>query len=474
MESDNLLLTPMKPGAGIKLLLTSLLGIAIFFIPVELGGRSTIVVDHLAGLVMTQRPLATGLILLLIGYGAVMPLLDGRWRARPIDRLLSLFKLLGLGVALIYVTGIGPTWLMTPDRLPFLFDKLAMSVGLIVPIGAMALTFLLGFGLLELIGVLMQPVMRPLWRTPGHSAIDAVASFVGSYSVGLLITNRVFLADKYTVREAVIIATGFSTVSAAFMIIVAKTLGLMAQWNFYFWSTLVITFIITAILARVPPITTMAHEGDTDEPLPAGQRHWQAAMAAGLAQSSQAEPLLSQLRDNLRDGLHMAAAVVPTILSVGLLGLLLAQHTPPVRSDWLAALAAHLAARSGRAVGYRQGALGRPGRDVPAGHPAQGCRAAGALCRGRGLGQLGALFLGLYPLHPGHPDPGECGTTGGDLAAAYPAWHCAGCALWPPCHCTRLAGLKARRGSRISTLTETLNREVCLPVYLIYRPPLQH
>lgn len=328
MESDNLLLTPMKPGAGIKLLLTSLLGIAIFFIPVELGGRSTIVVDHLAGLVMAQRPLATGLILLLIGYGAVMPLLDGRWRARPIDRVLSLFKLLGLGVALIYVTGIGPTWLMTPDRLPFLFDKLAMSVGLIVPIGAMALTFLLGFGLLELIGVLMQPVMRPLWRTPGHSAIDAVASFVGSYSVGLLITNRVFLAGKYTVREAVIIATGFSTVSAAFMIIVAKTLGLMAQWNFYFWSTLIITFIITAILARVPPIATMAHESDTDEPLPAGQRRWQAAMAAGLAQSSQAEPLLSQLRDNLRDGLHMAAAVVPTILSVGLLGLLLAQHTP--------------------------------------------------------------------------------------------------------------------------------------------------
>ncbi|WP_368206618.1 YjiH family protein [Aeromonas sp. s5] len=328
MESDNLLLTPMKPGAGIKLLLTSLLGIAIFFIPVELGGRSTIVVDHLAGLVIAQRPLATGLILLLIGYGAVMPLLDGRWRARPIDRVLSLFKLLGLGVALIYVTGIGPAWLMTPDRLPFLFDKLAMSVGLIVPIGAMALTFLLGFGLLELIGVLMQPVMRPLWRTPGHSAIDAVASFVGSYSVGLLITNRVFLAGKYTVREAVIIATGFSTVSAAFMIIVAKTLGLMAQWNFYFWSTLIITFIITAILARVPPIATMAHEGDTDEPLPAGQRRWQAAMAAGLTQSSQAEPLLSQLRDNLRDGLHMAAAVVPTILSVGLLGLLLAQHTP--------------------------------------------------------------------------------------------------------------------------------------------------
>ncbi|MGY3892911.1 YjiH family protein [Aeromonas enterica] len=328
MEQDNVLIPPMKSGAGIKLLLTSLLGITIFFIPFELAGRSTILVDHLAGLLMAQRPLAVGLILLLISYGALTPLLDGRWRARPIDRLLSLFKLLGLGLALMYVTELGPAWLMTPDRLPFLFDKLAMSVGMIVPIGAMALTFLLGFGLLELIGVLMQPVMRPLWRTPGHSAIDAVASFVGSYSVGLLITNRVFLAGKYTVREAVIIATGFSTVSAAFMIIVAKTLDLMEHWNFYFWSTLVITFVITAILARVPPISNMTHQGDTDEPLPAGQRRWQAALASGLTQSSQADPVLRQLQENLKDGLSMAAAVVPTILSVGLLGLLLAQHTP--------------------------------------------------------------------------------------------------------------------------------------------------
>ena len=141
MEPENALIAPTRSAAGIKLLLASLFGIAIFFIPFELAGRSTIMVDHLAGFLIAQRPLAVGLILLLIGYGAITPLLDGRWRARPIDRLLSLFKLIGLVLALMYVANLGPAWLMTPDRLPFLFDKLAMSVGLIVPIGAMALTF---------------------------------------------------------------------------------------------------------------------------------------------------------------------------------------------------------------------------------------------------------------------------------------------------------------------------------------------
>ncbi|CAM4081312.1 hypothetical protein Gste01_02132 [Geobacillus stearothermophilus ATCC 7953] len=63
--------------------------------------------------------------------------------------------------------------------------------------------------------------------------IDAVASFVGSYSIGLLITNKVFKEGKYTVKEAAIIATGFSTVSVTFMVVVAKTLGLMPIWNAY-------------------------------------------------------------------------------------------------------------------------------------------------------------------------------------------------------------------------------------------------
>src|SRR5690606_20749121 len=101
----------------------------------------------------------------------------------------------------------------------------------------------------------MEPIMRPVWKTPGRSAIDAVASFVGSYSIALLITDRVYQEGKYTGKEAAIIATGFSTVSATFMIVVAKTLGLMDMWLLYFWLTLIITFVVTAITARIYPLS---------------------------------------------------------------------------------------------------------------------------------------------------------------------------------------------------------------------------
>ncbi|MCT7655068.1 YjiH family protein [Oceanimonas sp. NS1] len=219
------------------------MGILIFLFPSPLQGKTSIPLDHMVGWLRTAMG-ETGAgwyAMAMILAGAVYPLIGGQWRRSLTDRIFLLLKWLGVIAGALALTGMGPAALQTPDMLPFLFNKLVISVGLIVPLGSVFLAFLVGYGLLEAIGILVQKLMRPIWRTPGRSAIDAVASFVGSYSIGLLITNRVYGSGHYSAREAAIIATGFSTVSATFMIIVAKTLDLMDIWNQYFWLTLVIT-----------------------------------------------------------------------------------------------------------------------------------------------------------------------------------------------------------------------------------------
>ena len=316
------------------LFIPSLLGILIFFVPVTLAGRTTIPLDHM---VTGARYLLGGLdgwyALALIIAGAIYPLVTGNWRRSVTDRVFTVLKLLGVVAAVMALSGWGPALLHTPDMLPFLFGKLVIPVGLIVPIGAIFLALLISYGLLELIGILLQPIMRPIWRTPGKSAIDAVASFVGSYSIGLLITNRVYQAGQYSAREAAIIATGFSTVSATFMIIVAKTLDLMAVWNLYFWLTLLITFAVTAITVRLPPLARMDDEKSDDEPeVPRGRR-LVTAWRAGLDAAHHAPSLMRSVALNFKEGLLMAISILPSIMSVGLIGLLLAKYTPVF--DWL-------------------------------------------------------------------------------------------------------------------------------------------
>lgn len=318
-----------SPAAVARLLGFSLIGILLFFVPVELAGRSSLLLDHAASALQTHaRPLVIGCAMLFMLYGAVMPWLDGSWRRSSTAALFSVLRTLGLLVGGAYLLELGPAALYQPDMLPFLFEKLVLSLTVIVPLGALALVFLIGFGLLELVGVLMQPVMRPLWRTPGKSAIDAVASFAGSYSVGLLITDRMYREGHYSLRDAAIIATGFSTVSVPFLVVIARTLNLMEQWNLYFWSTLLITFLVTSVTARLYPLASLSAERLPEPELQKGESRFASAWRAGVAQAACAPALRLALWSTFVDGLRMTSAILPSILAVGLLGLLAAKYTP--------------------------------------------------------------------------------------------------------------------------------------------------
>ncbi|WP_432579679.1 YjiH family protein [Vibrio sinus] len=269
----------------------------------------------------------------MILAGAVYPIVTGNWRNSRTEKVFLLLKWFGVVAAVLAITKSGPAFLQSPDMLPFLFEKLVIPVGLIVPIGSVFLVFLVSYGLLEIVGVLLQRVMRPIWRTPGRSAIDAVASFVGSYSIGLLITNRVYLTGYYSPREAAIIATGFSTVSATFMLIVAKTLNLMEFWNIYFWVTLCITFIVTAITARLPPLCNITNEtAYVEEKIESGNRI-KTALCKGVEAAGKAPSVRGNILDSLKDGLIMTISILPTIMSVGIIGLLAAKFTPIF--DWI-------------------------------------------------------------------------------------------------------------------------------------------
>lgn len=333
MEKSYVTKTKINNTNGLKFVIFSLIGIFMFFVPISIKGNSTIPIDHIVtGLRNLSPKAASAYALLVIILGGLYPFVKKTWNKNVVSIVFAILKLLGIIVGFMAFFNLGPKELQAKDMIPFLYEKLAVSVGIIVPIGSVFLAFLVGYGLMEFVGVLVQPVMRPIWKTPGRSAVDAVASFVGSYSIALLITNRVYKEGKYTAKEAAIIATGFSTVSATFMIIIAKTLGIMNIWNTYFWVTLVVTFIVTAITARIYPLRNKKdeyYEGVEGKPeiIEKGNRlknAWKEAMKT----ADTAPSLLDNVKDNLKDGFIMAMGILPSILSVGLIGLLLAKYTP--------------------------------------------------------------------------------------------------------------------------------------------------
>ncbi|WP_174614577.1 YjiH family protein [Virgibacillus ihumii] len=317
----------------LKFLVYSLIGIFMFFIPVKINGTSSIPLDHIVTWLNSTFPSITPLFaLLVILGGAIYPFATKTWNTSKFNVVFSILKVLGLIIGLALYFNVGPSWLLTPNMGPYLFDNLVVPVGITVPLGGVLLALLVGYGLLEFVGVLGERIMQPIWKTPGRSAINALASFVASFAVGLLITNREYKEGKFTVKQSVIIATGFSTVTVAFMIVVAKTLELMHIWNLYFWTTLFVTFAVTAVTVRIWPISKMSDkyynkgQGEPDEKIQGEylKNAWKNAMVA----ANNAPSLARNIWDNLRDGMVMTMSILPTILSIGLICLALAEYTP--------------------------------------------------------------------------------------------------------------------------------------------------
>ncbi|MCZ0717422.1 YjiH family protein [Aerococcus kribbianus] len=315
-----------------RFIIYSLFGIFMFFVPIEIAAVNSIPLDHLVSLIrdVPMFELVYGSLLIIIG--TLLPFIRKTWNKDKVTMVLSLIQLTAIPFLIFYLFKIGPQALLADDMIPFIFESIVVPVTTIIPIGSVFLAFIVGYGLMEYIGVLMRPIMVPLFKTPGRSAVDAVASFVGSYSIALLLTNRVYREGRYTDKEAAIIATGFSTVSATFMIIVAKTAGLMDQWLLYFTTTIIVTFTVTILTTRLYPLASFPENyfegqaGKVEQDVQ-GNRFkaaWEEAMEVADRAPSLGENVLS----NLRDGFNMALKIAPSLMSVGIIALIIANYTP--------------------------------------------------------------------------------------------------------------------------------------------------
>ncbi|ABR46982.1 nucleoside recognition domain protein [Alkaliphilus metalliredigens QYMF] len=315
----------------VKFLGWSLLGIFIFFVPITFSGNKTIPLDHLVTNIMVRVPsFAPIFTFVIIMIGSILPFYEKSWNKDKATFVLSILKLLAIIPGSMVIFNFGPEWLMREDMLPFLFRRVVMPVALIVPLGSLFLTFITGYGLLEFFGVLMKPIMRPVWKVPGVAAVNVVASFVGSFSVGIFMTNRLFREGKYTVKEAAIITTGFSTVSATFMVIIAKTLDLMFMWNAFFWSALIITFVVSAITIRLHPLKSMEDTyitGAEANQLEFNEKLFLNAIREAFKTVEGSNSILKNMMINLKDGLEMCLRLIPGIVSIGLISLILVKTT---------------------------------------------------------------------------------------------------------------------------------------------------
>ncbi|WP_160133565.1 YjiH family protein [Halococcus salsus] len=342
---DEIDLNDFETGPILKFVVAFAIGAVFFLVPVPWQGEVTVPFDIVVSTITATFPDAVGLYALavIVAGGALTTAaeLDARG-VLSLDIDLSYFesstafwalRVLGALLAPVMFLRLGPAWLYTSSTGEFMWGTLIYSVGVIIPIGAVFITVFVELGGLEFVGTLARPVMNPLFKFPGRAALDSLASWVGSYSVGLYVTRNVFDRGGYDKREVFIISTCFSTVSIGFVGVVAATLDMLALFPVIFVAYFVCVVVCAVILVRIPPISRVPKEyiaePDPEVPFVGSTRDYlRFALSEAVGKARDGETFTGAAWRGFVDGLKLTSLILGTILTVGLAAVLLSAYTP--------------------------------------------------------------------------------------------------------------------------------------------------
>lgn len=335
----------------LKFIILSLLGIYLFLIPVSVtdedGKTSTsLPVAFLANKTLEFLGNSSGLIImLLISVSAILTIIYSTVFKTSTKRTITnelfnvnwiwiVIRILGALFAISVYFNVGPGIVLNENTGVMVYNDLLPTLLAVFFFAGLFLPLLMDFGLLEFLGPMFAPVMRPLFKLPGRSTVDNLASFIGDGTVGVMITSQQYEQGFYTRREATVIATTFSVVSITFAIVIAQTIGLVDHFFKFYLSVIIACVVAAFIMPRIWPLKQIPDQysnGSTEKlnetiPKTHNPLTWGFQQATDKAVVS---PGLKQFFINgIKTVLDMWLAVLPVVMAIGTLATIVAEYTP--------------------------------------------------------------------------------------------------------------------------------------------------
>lgn len=138
--------------------------------------------------------------------------------------------------------------------------ELGQSLFVIAITMSLFLPFLTDTGMMEFIGVLAKPVVKPLFKVPADASLDLIASWLGASSAAVLLSAEKYRKNYYTKRETAIVMCNFSLVSIPFCMLIATILKLENYFGILYATVTVIGLMLAIIMPRIKPLSSLSDE----------------------------------------------------------------------------------------------------------------------------------------------------------------------------------------------------------------------
>lgn len=343
----------------IKFIVISAIAILVFFVPLgDLGILFGVLYNGLISLVDNIFPynglklgslLVCTIILVCTGFASVY----GKYFAKKDSKFYKYFEADSIIHPLLYMLGGFYIFMYFLDKTGIyhasevivgdatagmVIPGVVIGVAAIIPIGAFFIPFLTDYGLIDFVGVLLEPIMRPAFRVPGKSAVDASASFVGSTTMGIIITGRMYKTNNYTEREASIVATCFSAVSVGYAYVVMEAAQISEHFVPTYFISFGLAFVMAAIISRIWPISKKrdvyfnGHQQTEAERREAKMKFGPKMLKTGVDRGTKRAYISGNMPKRIVRSIIDSFPVLPKVITLlcafGISGMILAKYTP--------------------------------------------------------------------------------------------------------------------------------------------------
>lgn len=329
----------------LKFILCSAFGILMFLVPIPQGESFTTLLDFLkTGLKNLFGGSLDYILLVLLIVSAAISLID--YIAKPefirknhyLKRAFSttpfylVSKILGAVFGCMVIFHVGPEAVTSVDTGVTMID-LCKTLFCIVLAFSFIMPFLTDCGIMEFLGVLAKPVVRPLFHVPGRASVDLIASWFGASNAAVILTREQYMRGFYTKREASYIMTNFSLVSIPFCLMIANTVGIANLFPAFYLCICITGIVLAVIIARIPPIRTIP---DTYREKTGKQINEEVPQEKGIlsyalelsCQKAEKFNIRSILSSGFEVVMGMFFDLIPIVVAWGMIALMIATYTP--------------------------------------------------------------------------------------------------------------------------------------------------
>lgn len=329
----------------LKFILGSAFGILMFLVPIPQGDAFTTLLDYLKSFVKDIFGGSLSYILLVIlVVSAILSTYDyfckPDWirknhyltKAFSTTPFYLISKILGAVVCCMVVLGFGPEFITSIDTGATMIDLCCTLLCIVISF-SFILPFLTDCGIMEFLGVIARPVVRPLFGVPGRASVDLIASWFGASNAAVILTREQYMKGFYTKKEAAYIMTNFSLVSIPFCLLIADTVGIANLFPAFYLCICVVGIILAVIIRRLPPISKLPDtyqeqagmQINEDVPEDVDTFKYAVELSCKRAEEFNVKGVLSS---GLEVVVGMYFDLIPIVVAWGTFALIIATYTP--------------------------------------------------------------------------------------------------------------------------------------------------